>query len=368
MLASIHLALVTTSCWRECVHIVHIPPQCCFNVCQRRTQWPVVVSGPTLAQHWVNVSCLLGQHNRNRWTDEHLRGEALPYLEVLGMCCWTGFLFELPALAQGVFLSFRNWDRVLFWASNSGHPLSMYFVDLQATIDHDLLLSRLTEWFGIDGVVLQWVRSYLTGRSQLGKVNGVLSTPQLLLCLDYCNSLLFGCSEKYKTSLQRVQNCLARVVTRSSRLSESRPLLKSLHWLPIKSRIKFKLNLLTCKALFMGTLSYLSDLLHFEKHQQTLRSESTKLLHPGQRSKKNYGHSSFVVAAPRLWNTWIKISHYLSEKIKNTPFYIRPTTLIWASTDRHMMNSFSDYGPPHWILILVHSAIESQYCWEILAL
>ena len=44
------------------------------------------------------------------------------------------------------------------------------------------MLSRLTEWFGIDGVVLQWVRSYVTGRSQLVKVNGVLSTPQLLLC------------------------------------------------------------------------------------------------------------------------------------------------------------------------------------------
>ena len=50
------------------------------------------------------------------------------------------------------------------------------------TIDHDLLLSRLTEWFGIDGVVLQRVRSYLTGRSVLVKVKGVLSTPQLLLC------------------------------------------------------------------------------------------------------------------------------------------------------------------------------------------
>ena len=181
--------------------------------------------------------------------------------------------------------------------------------------------------------------------------------------LDYCNSLLFGCSEKYKTSLQRVQNCLARVVIRSSRLSESRPLLKSLHWLPIKSRIKFKLNLLTYKALVMGTPSYLSDLLHFEKYQQTLRSESTKLLHPGPRSKRNYGHS-FIVCSCRAalvkqiasWNTWSKISHYLSEKIKNTPFYIRPTTLIWASTDRHMMNSFSDYGHPHWMQILVHSA------------
>ena len=52
----------------------------------------------------------------------------------------------------------------------------------------------------------------------------------------------------------------------------------------------------------MGTPSYLSDLLHFEKAQQTLRSESMKLLHPGPRSKRIYGQSSFVVAAPRLWN------------------------------------------------------------------
>ena len=32
------------------------------------------------------------------------------------------------------------------------------------------------------------------------------------------------------------------------------------------------------------------------------------------------------------------------------------------------MNSFSDYGPPHRILILAHSAIESRYSWEIMAL
>ena len=66
-------------------------------------------------------------------------------------------------------------------------------MDLSAafdTIDHDILLSRLTEWFGIDGVVLQWVRSYLTGRSQLVKVNGVLSTPQLLLCVVPQGSVL----------------------------------------------------------------------------------------------------------------------------------------------------------------------------------
>ena len=52
----------------------------------------------------------------------------------------------------------------------------------------------------------------------------------------------------------------------------------------------------------MGTPSHLSDLLLFENRQQTLRSESMKLLHRGPQSKRNYDHSSFVVATPRLWN------------------------------------------------------------------
>ena len=95
---------------------------------------------------------------------------------------------------------------------------------------------------------LRRIRIHLNKATAISLTNALVSSR-----LDYCDSLLFGCSEKYKTSFQRVQNCLARVVTRSSRLSEYRPLLKSLHWLPIKSRIKFKLNLLKYKALFMGT-------------------------------------------------------------------------------------------------------------------
>ena len=83
-------------------------------------------------------------------------------------------------------------------AQDRGEPTALLLLDLSAafdTIDHDLLLSRLSEWFGIDGVVLQWVRSYLPGRSQLVKVNGVLPTPQLLLCgvpqVSVLGSLIF---------------------------------------------------------------------------------------------------------------------------------------------------------------------------------
>ena len=55
-------------------------------------------------------------------------------------------------------------------AQDCGELTALLLFDLSVafdTIDHDLLLSRLTEWFGIDSVLLQWVRSYLFCRSQL---------------------------------------------------------------------------------------------------------------------------------------------------------------------------------------------------------
>ena len=38
----------------------------------------------------------------------------------------------------------------------------------------------------------------------------------------------------------------------------------------------------------MGAPLYLSDFLHFENRQRTLRSETMKFLHSGPRSKINY--------------------------------------------------------------------------------
>ena len=59
--------------------------------------------------------------------------------------------------------------------------------------------------------------------------------------LDYCNSLLHVIPAKDLQKLQRVENCFARVVTKVPRFSRSIPLLKSLHWLPIKFRIQVKI-------------------------------------------------------------------------------------------------------------------------------
>ena len=49
------------------------------------------------------------------------------------------------------------------------------------TIDHSILLKRLTALFGISGTVHSWFTSYLTGRFQSVCISGVTSTAVLLL-------------------------------------------------------------------------------------------------------------------------------------------------------------------------------------------
>ena len=79
--------------------------------------------------------------------------------------------------------------------------------------------------------------------------------------LDYCNSLYHNIALKDILKLQRVQNSLARAVTRSPRFSHSLPLLKSLHWLPVQYHIIFKVCAVTYQAHSSMQLAYLHSLL-----------------------------------------------------------------------------------------------------------
>jgi len=76
---------------------------------------------------------------------------------------------------------------------------------------------------------------------------------------DYCNALLFGISGGLIQRLQSVQNAAARLVTGASRRDHITPVLRQLHWLPVKQKIDFKLAVLVYKSLHGLAPPYLSD-------------------------------------------------------------------------------------------------------------
>ena len=59
--------------------------------------------------------------------------------------------------------------------------------------------------------------------------------------LDYCNSLLAGIIDNKLNKLQRIQNYAARLVLRESRHASATALFRTLHWLPVKARIQYKI-------------------------------------------------------------------------------------------------------------------------------
>ena len=120
--------------------------------------------------------------------------------------------------------------------------------------------------------------------------------------LDYCNSLYFGLPKSSIHRLQKVQNCLARVVSRSTRFTHITPVLKSLHWLPIHFRINFKICLITHRVLSFNQPPYLSQFLSTRSNSHSVRSTSFKPLIIPSFRKQSAGYRSFAFAAPHLWN------------------------------------------------------------------
>ena len=66
----------------------------------------------------------------------------------------------------------------LILAMDRGEVTSLILLDLSAafdTVDHSILLTRLQNWFGLDGLSLDWFTSYLSSRSQAVSINDSIS-------------------------------------------------------------------------------------------------------------------------------------------------------------------------------------------------
>ncbi len=117
--------------------------------------------------------------------------------------------------------------------------------------------------------------------------------------LDYCNALLGGCSAHLINKLHMVQNA---VLTRTRKYDHISPVMSTLHWLPIKHRIDFKILLITYKALNGLAPQYLSKLLSHYSPPRPLRSQNSGHLIVPRISKSTAGGRSFFYLVPKLWN------------------------------------------------------------------
>ena len=131
-------------------------------------------------------------------------------------------------------------------------------------------------------------------RKYLSKEN----TETLILALVYsrivyCNSLLYGVPNCHLHKLQRVQNAAARLIFEESKYCYVTPLLKSLHWLPVKYRIIFKVLLITFKAIHGLSPVYISKLISIRDvslSRYCLRSLNSLILNcPALKSRKTLG-------------------------------------------------------------------------------
>ena len=100
------------------------------------------------------------------------------------------------------------------------------------------------------------IRKYLSQEATATLVHAFITSRT-----DYCNSLLYGLPDNQLVKIQRVLNAAARLVCNAPRFCHITPIMRDLHWLPIRARINFKVLLLTFKALHGLAPQYLQSLI-----------------------------------------------------------------------------------------------------------
>ena len=122
--------------------------------------------------------------------------------------------------------------------------------------------------------------------------------------MDYCNCLLAGLPNSLIQKIQYAQNCAAKVIFRKKKNDHVTPLLKNLHWLPVKQRITYKIVLLCHKILKTNEPAYLRELLIKPHNSRNTRSSNDRtLLFVPRKNLITYGDRSFEHFAPLTWNS-----------------------------------------------------------------
>ena len=142
------------------------------------------------------------------------------------------------------------------------------------------------------------IRRFLTTDTCRTLVNATITSR-----LDYANSLLYGIPDYLMDRLQKVQNSVARFIQKTNRRDHITPVLIHLHWLPVEYRVRYKIILVTYKAIHGTAPQYISDLINKYQPSRNLRSSTQSLLVIPKTRTSTYGKRSFRTAAATLWNS-----------------------------------------------------------------
>ena len=97
--------------------------------------------------------------------------------------------------------------------------------------------------------------------------------------MDYCNSLLLGCSDYLLQKLQHIQNMACRVVCQCSKFKHISPFLADIHWLKVKERIDYKVLTIMHKCVNGQALGYLTELLDIDPEADPTLGQHERRLH-----------------------------------------------------------------------------------------
>ena len=105
--------------------------------------------------------------------------------------------------------------------------------------------------------------------------------------------------------LERVQNAAARLVAGIGTRDHITPVLKSLHWLPIRLRIQYKLCVLMHQVRIGRSPAYLADMMTATADlpgRERLRSANS-FRYETPKLKLKFGERAFSYAGPKAWNS-----------------------------------------------------------------
>jgi hypothetical protein len=182
--------------------------------------------------------------------------------------------------------------------SNSPIKSSALWLDRNLSMDTHITRTCSTAFYYLYNI--RRIRPYLSRRTTEILVHAFITSR-----LDYCNSLFYGIPSYQLHKLQRIQNAAAPQRPRESKFCHITPLLRLLHWLPVKQRIQFMILLLNFRAIHGSSPQYIMDLITFkEPTRYCLRSQnSITLMRPRGKYLATLGDSSFCAAAPKVWNS-----------------------------------------------------------------